>query len=73
MRQLIGYTLITLAASMGLVFLVVSFFALDELRAVFGSGAVGLLVAGFAICADEFFGIKFTRKGVKKSEDTDSL
>ena len=62
MRNLIGYTLITISASAGLVFLVVSFFALDELRAVFGFGAVGLLVAGCALCADELFGIRLPRK-----------
>lgn len=73
MRNLIGYTLITLAASMGLVFLVVSAFALGEIRAVFGFGALGLLVAGVVLCSDEFFGISLPRKGVKKSEDTDSL
>ena len=73
MRQIIGYTLITLAASMGIVFLAVSAFALGEIRAVFGFGSAGLFVAGLALCADEFFGISFPRKGVKKSEDTDSL
>ena len=73
MRNLIGYTLITLAASMGLVFLILCVFAMGEIRAVFGFGSVGLLVAGLALCADEFFGISFPRKGVKKSEDTDSL
>ena len=73
MRNLIGYTLITLAASMGLVFLILSAFAIGEIRAVFGIGSEGLLVAGCALCADELFGLKFPRKGVKKSEDTDSL
>ena len=73
MRNLIGYILITASVSAGLLFLFVSFFALDELKAVFGFGAAGLLVAGVALCADEFFGISFPRKGVKKSEDTDSL
>ena len=62
MRQIIGYTLITLAASMGIVFLVVSFFALGEIRAVFGFGAAGLFVAGLALCADEFFGIEPKKK-----------
>lgn len=65
MRQIIGYTLITLAASMGLVFLVVSAFALGEIRAVFGFGSLGLLVAGVALCADEFFGIQPKRKSRK--------
>lgn len=62
MRQLIGYTLITLSVSAGVVFLFVSFFALDELRAVFGIGSVGLLAAGCALCADEFFGISFPKR-----------
>lgn len=62
MRQLIGYTLITLAASMGLVFLILCAFAMGEIKAVFGFGAVGLFVAGFAICADEFFGIRFPKR-----------
>lgn len=62
MRQLIGYTLITLAASMGLVFLILCAFAMGEIKAVFGFGAVGLLVAGCAICADEFFGISFPKR-----------
>ena len=65
MRQIVGYTLITLAASMGLVFLVVSAFALGEIRAVFGFGSLGLLVAGVALCADEFFGIELKRKSRK--------
>ena len=50
---------------MGLVFLVVSAFALGEIRAVFGFGALGLLVAGVALCADEFFGIELKRKSRK--------
>ena len=62
MRQIVGYTLITLAASMGLVFLFVSAFALGEIRAVFGFGSMGLLVAGLALCADEFFGIQPKKK-----------
>lgn len=62
MRNLIGYTLITLAASMGIVFLVVSAFALGEIRAVFGFGSIGLLVAGVALCADEFFGISLPKR-----------
>ena len=65
MKQIIGYTLITLAASMGIVFLVVSFFALGEIRAVFGFGSAGLFVAGLALCADEFFGIQPKRKSRK--------
>lgn len=73
MRQIVGYILITASVSAGLVFLFVSFMAMDELRAVFGFGSAGLHVAGLSLCADEFFGIKFPRKGVKKSEDTDSL
>ena len=66
MRQIIGYTLITLAASMGIVFLVVSFFALGEIRAVFGFGSIGLLVAGVALCADEFFGISLPKRKSRK-------
>lgn len=62
MRQIIGYTLITLATSAGLVFLVISLFAMDELKAVFGFGAAGLFVAGLALCADEFFGLKFPKR-----------
>ena len=56
MRNLIGYILITASVSAGLLFLFVSFIAMDELKAVFGFGAAGLLVAGLALCADEFFG-----------------
>ena len=66
MRQIIGYTLITLAASMGIVFLVVSAFALGEIRAVFGFGSIGLLVAGLALCADEFFGISLPKRKSRK-------
>ena len=66
MRQIIGYTLITLAASMGIVFLVVSAFALGEIRAVFGFGSMGLLVAGVALCADEFFGISLPKRKSRK-------
>lgn len=62
MRQIVGYILITASVSAGLLFLFVSFMALDELRAVFGFGAVGLLVAGCALCADELFGISFPKK-----------
>ena len=72
MRKLIGYTMKTLAASMGLVFLILCAFAMGEIRAVFGFGSAGLLVAGCALCSDEFFGLKFPRKG-EKHEDTDSL
>ena len=56
MRNLIGYILITASVSAGLLFLFVSFFALDELRAVFGIGSAGLFVAGITLCADELFG-----------------
>ena len=66
MRQIIGYTLITLAASMGIVFLVVSAFALGEIRAVFGFGSLGLLVAGVALCADEFFGTSLPKRKSRK-------
>ena len=62
MRNLIGYTLITLAASMGLVFLILCAFALGDIRAVFGFGSLGLLVAGVALCADEFFGISLPKR-----------
>ena len=62
MRNLIGYTLITLAASMGLVFLILCAFAMGEIRAVFGFGSAGLFVAGLAFCADEFFGLKFPKR-----------
>ena len=62
MRQIIGYTLITLSMSAGLLFLFVSFIALDELRAVFGIGSAGLLVAGCVLCADEFFGFAMPKK-----------
>lgn len=65
MRNLIGYILITASVSAGLLFLFVSFFALDELKAVFGFGAAGLFVAGLALCADEFFGIQPKRKSRK--------
>ena len=66
MRNLIGYILITASVSAGLLFLFVSFFALDELRAVFGFGSVGLLAAGCALCADEFFGISFPKRKSRK-------
>lgn len=62
MRQIVGYILITASVSAGLLFLFVSFMAMDELRAVFGFGSVGLLVAGCALCADELFGIRLPRK-----------
>lgn len=65
MRNLIGYILITASVSAGLLFLFVSFFALDELKAVFGFGSAGLFVAGLALCADEFFGIQPKRKSRK--------
>lgn len=62
MRQIIGYTLITLAASMGVVFLVICAFAMGDIKAVFGIGSLGMLVAGCALCADEFFGIEPKKK-----------
>ena len=66
MRQIVGYTLITLAASMGLVFLILCAFAMGEVRAVFGIGSAGLLVAGLAFCADEFFGLKFPKRKIRR-------
>lgn len=62
MRKVIGYTLITFSVSAGLVFLLVSFCAMDELKPMFGFGSLGLLVAGIALCADEFFGIEPNKK-----------
>lgn len=65
MRNMIGYILITASVSAGLLFLFVSFIAMDELKAVFGFGSLGLLLAGVALCADEFFGIQPKRKSRK--------
>lgn len=62
MRKVIGYTLIAFSMSAGLVFLLVSFCAMDELKPVFGFGSLGLLAAGIAICADEFFGFEPKKK-----------
>lgn len=61
MRQLIGYTLMVLAFAFGFVWLVLAFCRMD-CAVIFLFGAGGMAVTGCAICADEFFGIRFPKR-----------
>ena len=66
MRKLIGYTLMVMALAFGFVWLALAFCRMD-CAVIFLFGAGGMVVAGCAICCDEFFGITLPKRGKRKS------
>lgn len=65
MRQIVGYTLITAAFAGFIVWLVAALCDLAN-TAVYISGALGMLAAGCALCADELFGDLIPKRKSRK-------